>query len=119
MQVNDKAVRPERSRRACHLAARHRQFIPGGLVAYNGQETRFYLIGPVLRAKGYDDYRWLKMETAAPVEPTGPKGRRRKGADRTDYLICVQAGDLPKPLPVGVVEVKREEEDPLKGMQQA
>ncbi|MBK9440606.1 MAG: N-6 DNA methylase [Comamonadaceae bacterium] len=26
---------------------------------------------------------------------------------------------MPKPLPVGVVEVKREEEDPLKGMQQA
>jgi len=88
-------------------------------VAYNEQETRFYLIDPVLRAKGYDDYRWLKMETPAPVEPTGPKGRRRKGAGRTDYLICVQVGDTPKPLPVGVVEVKREEEDPLKGMQQA
>lgn len=88
-------------------------------MAYNEQETRFYLIDPVLRTKGYNDHQWLKMETPAPVEPTGPKGRRRKGSGRTDYLLCVQVGDMPKPLPVGVLEAKREGEDPLKGMQQA
>lgn len=59
------------------------------------------------------------METPAPVKPTGPKGRRRKGAGRTDYLLCVQVGDMPKALPVGVLEAKKETEDPLKGMQQA
>ncbi len=88
-------------------------------MSYNEQETRFYLIDPVLRDKGYNDHQWLKMETPAPVEPTGAKGRRRKGAGRTDYLLCVQAGDMPKPLPVGVLEAKKETEDPLKGMQQA
>lgn len=88
-------------------------------MSYNEQETRFYLIDPVLRDKGYNDHQWLKMETPAPVEPTGPKGRRRKGAGRTDYLLCVQVGDMPKPLPVGVLEAKKEIEDPLKGMQQA
>lgn len=88
-------------------------------MSYNEQETRFYLIDPVLRDKGYNDHQWLKMETPAPVEPTGPKGRRRKGAGRTDYLLCVQVGDMPKPLPVGVLEAKKETEDPLKGMQQA
>ncbi len=88
-------------------------------MAYNEQETRFFLIDPVLRDKGYNDHQWLKMETPAPVEPTGPKGRRRKGAGRTDYLLCVQVGDMPKPLPVGVLEAKKENEDPLKGMQQA
>jgi len=88
-------------------------------VGYNEQETRFYLIDPVLRAKGYNDHQWLKLETPAPVEPTGAKGRRRKGAGRTDYLLCVQVGDMPKPLPVGVLEAKKEGEDPLKGMQQA
>ena len=86
---------------------------------YNEQETRFHLIDPVLREKGYGDPLWLKLETPAPVEPTGFKGRRRKGAGRTDYLICVQAGDMPKPLPVGLLEAKRESEDPLKGMGQA
>ena len=88
-------------------------------MGYNEQETRFYLIDPVLRAKGYNDHQWLKLETPAPVEPTGAKGRRRKGAGRTDYLLCVQVGDMPKPLPVGVLEAKKEGEDPLKGMQQA
>ena len=88
-------------------------------MSYNEQETRYYLIDPVLRDKGYNDHQWLKMETPAPVEPTGPKGRRRKGAGRTDYLLCVQVGDMPKPLPVGVLEAKKETEDPLKGMQQA
>ncbi|WP_306535573.1 DEAD/DEAH box helicase family protein [Geobacter sp.] len=88
-------------------------------MSYNEQETRFFLIDPVLRDKGYNDHQWLKLETPAPVEPTGPKGRRRKGPGRTDYLLCVQVGDMPKPLPVGVLEAKRESEDPLKGMQQA
>lgn len=88
-------------------------------MSYNEQETRFFLIDPVLRDKGYGDHQWLKLETPAPVEPTGPKGRRRKGAGRTDYLLCVQVGDMPKALPVGVLEAKKENEDPLKGMQQA
>jgi type I restriction enzyme R subunit len=83
------------------------------------QETRFFLIDPVLRDKGYTDHQRIKMETPAPVEPTGPKGRRRKGPGRTDYLLCVQVGDMPKPLPVGVLEAKKQSEDPLKGMQQA
>jgi type I restriction enzyme R subunit len=88
-------------------------------MSYNEQETRFFLIDPVLRDKGYKDHQWIKMETPAPVEPTGPKGRRRKGGGRTDYLLCVQVGDMPKALPVGVLEAKKETEDPLKGMQQA
>jgi type I restriction enzyme R subunit len=88
-------------------------------MSYNEQETRFYLIDPVLREKGYNDHQWLKLETPAPVEPTGPKGRRRRGSGRTDYLLCVQAGDMPAPLPVAVLEAKKETQDPLKGMQQA
>ena len=88
-------------------------------MAYNEAETRFYLIDPVLRDKGYDAHWKLKLETPAPVEPTGSKGRRRTGAGRTDYLLCVQVGNLPKPLPVAVIEAKPETADPLKGMQQA
>ena len=86
---------------------------------YNEAETRYYLIDPVLREKGYDDISRLKLETPAPVEPTGNKGTRRRGAGRTDYLICVQVGDMPKSLPVAVLEAKKENDDPLKGMQQA
>lgn len=85
----------------------------------NEAETRFFLIDPVLREKGYDDVSKIKLETPAPVEPIGNKGRRRAGAGRTDYLLCVKAGTMPKPLPVGVIEAKAEAEDPLKGMEQA
>lgn len=88
-------------------------------MAMNEQETRYHLIDPILREKGYDDITKLKCETPAPVEPTGPKGRRKKGSGRTDYLLCVKAGTMPKPLPVAVLEAKKEDEDPLKGMQQA
>ena len=91
----------------------------GDNVAFNEEETRFHLIDPVLRGKGYDDPQRIKLETPAPVEPTGPKGRRRKGAGRTDYLLCVQVGNMPSCMPVAVLEAKKESEDPLKGMQQA
>lgn len=89
------------------------------MVAFNEEETRFHLIDPVLRRKGYDDPQRIRLETPAPVEPTGPKGRRSKRSGRTDYLLCVQVGDMPKPLPVAVLEAKRESEDPLNGMEQA
>ncbi len=85
---------------------------------YNEEETRYHLIDPILRDKGYIN-QWIKLETPAPVEPTGVRGRRRKGSGRTDYLLCVQEGSMPKPLPVAVLEAKKETEDALKGMEQA
>jgi type I restriction enzyme, R subunit len=85
---------------------------------YNEAETRFYLIDPKLRAKGYDDPTRLKLETPAPVDIEGPKGRRRKGPGRTDYLICIEIGPMPAPLPVGLIEAKPETADPLSGMEQ-
>lgn len=84
----------------------------------NEAETRYELIDPVLRDKGYR-VPYIKLETRAPVEPVGPKGRRRKGPGRTDYLLCVEMPKGPAPLPVAVLEAKKESEDPLKGMQQA
>lgn len=90
-------------------------------MAHNEEETRFHLIDPVLRAKGYGDPRRILLETRtpAPVEAIGFKGRRSARGGRTDYLLCVQVGDMPRPLPVAVLEAKKESEDPLKGMEQA
>ena len=84
----------------------------------NEAETRYELIDPVLRGKGYKRP-YIKLETKAPVEPIGFRGRRRPGSGRTDYLLCVDVPDGKAPLPVGVLEAKKEDEDPLKGMQQA
>ena len=39
----------------------------------NEAETRYELIDPVLRDKGYR-VPYIRLETPAPVEPTGPKG---------------------------------------------
>ncbi len=83
----------------------------------NEQETRYELIDPVLRDKGYRTP-YIKQETPAPVEPIGPKGRRRKGPGKIDYLLCVDTPGAVKPLPVAIIEAKKEDEDPLKGMQQ-
>jgi len=91
-------------------------------MSMNEADTRYHLIDPLLRAKGYVSRDQITLETIltpAPVEPTGAKGRRRKGPGRTDYLLCVQVGEMPKSLPVAVLEAKKEGEDPLKGMQQA
>lgn len=91
-------------------------------MSMNEADTRYHLIDPVLRDKGYVSRDHITLETVLtppPVEPSGPKGRRRKGPGRTDYLLCVRVGDAPKPMPVAVLEAKKEAEDPLKGMQQA
>ena len=91
-------------------------------MSMNEADTRYHLIDPVLRDKGYVSRERITLETIltpAPVEPSGAKGRRRKGPGRTDYLLCVQMGEMPKALPVAVLEAKKESEDPLKGMQQA
>src|SRR5688500_11794376 len=91
-------------------------------MSMNEADTRFHLIDPKLRAKGYVKQDFITLETVVtppPVDPTGAKGKRRRGNGRTDYLLCVKVGDMPKCLPVAVLEAKREGEDPLKGMQQA
>ena len=88
-------------------------------MALNEAETRYELIDPVFRKKGYKVPTYLRLETPAPVEGTGLKGKRSKGPGRTDYLLCVQVGDMEKPMPIAVLEAKKEDEDPLKGMQQA
>jgi type I restriction enzyme R subunit len=91
-------------------------------MSMNEADTRYHLIDPVLREKGYVSRECITLETVltpSPVEPSGPKGRRRKGPGRTDYLLCVQMGDMPKAMPVAVLEAKKEGDDPFKGMQQA
>eukprot|EP00456_Euglypha_rotunda_P021593 TRINITY_DN1845_c0_g1_i8.p3 TRINITY_DN1845_c0_g1~~TRINITY_DN1845_c0_g1_i8.p3 ORF type:complete len:105 (+),score=9.36 TRINITY_DN1845_c0_g1_i8:543-857(+) len=65
---------------------RHR----GASMSMNEADTRYHLIDPVLRTKGYVSRDQITLETILtppPVEPTGAKGRRRKGPGRTDYLL--------------------------------
>src|ERR1051325_8207925 len=84
----------------------------------NEAETRYELIDPKLREKGYR-LPYIRLETPAPVEPIGAKGRRRQGPGKMDYLLCVEIPNGNVPLPVAILEAKKEDEDPLKAMQQA
>jgi type I restriction enzyme R subunit len=45
-------------------------------MTYNEAETRYYLIDPVLREKGYDDYQWLKLETPSAIYLNLPVPRK-------------------------------------------
>lgn len=56
-----------------------------GFLTYNEAETRFQLIDPVLRAKGYRQWR-VRLETPAPAEPLPPKRRERRRR-----LSCMKA----------------------------
>lgn len=56
-------------------------------MSMNEADTRFHLIDPILREKGYVSRDRITLETILtppPVEPSGPKGRRRRGPGRTD-----------------------------------
>ena len=67
-------------------------------MSMNEADTRYHLIDPVLRDKGYVSREHITLETVLtppPVEPSGPKGRRRKGPGRTDYLLCVNGWQHP------------------------
>lgn len=79
----------------------------------NAESTKYHLINPVLATKGYDDPWKIRLETPPPVEPTGFKGRRGKSNGRTDDLIYVRHASLPKPWPVGVLEAKPEDVQPM------
>lgn len=72
----------------------------------NEAETRYELIDPVLRDKGYP-LPYIRLETPAPVEPIGPKGLRRAGLGKTDDLLCVEVPQGAKPLPVAILEAKK------------
>ena len=84
----------------------------------NEQQTRFQLIDPML----LDHRGWRREdisveETAAPVDIVYGKGRRRpKG--RTDYVLRHPLRPGTEPIPLAILEAKREDVPPGHGLQQ-
>jgi len=86
-------------------------------VAKNEAQTRRDLIDPKLFQQG-----WLNEYVKVEVTPGGTdiidgKPVRRKG--RSDYLLCIPVMKGQPPLPVAILEAKRESASPTMGMQQA
>ena len=66
-------------------------------MSMNEADTRYHLIDPLLREKGYVSCERITLETVltpAPVEPIGPKGRRPQGAWPHGLpALCTSRGD--------------------------
>src|SRR6266516_8072493 len=89
----------------------------GGLVL-NEAQTRFELIDPALARCGWQPGSDIKVEeTAAPVDIIYGKGKRRpKG--RTDYVLRRRLTTDGEPIPLAILEAKREGLPAEHGLQQ-
>lgn len=83
----------------------------------NEDQTRRELINPGLRDRGWTEDLIRIERTVGGTEIIGGKPHKRKG--RTDYLLCLPVGPGQSPLPVAIIEAKKETEFPALGIQQA
>ncbi len=90
---------------------------PGGLML-NEAQTRHELIDPALLRLGWQPGTDVKVEeTAAPVDIIHGKGKRRpKG--RTDYVLRRPLAPGGEPIPLAILEAKREKQHAEHGLQQ-
>jgi type I restriction enzyme R subunit len=84
----------------------------------NEQQTRFELIDPAIMRRG-----WLHSEIKVEVK-TDPQidivdGKpRRRPSGRSDYLLCRPLSPGTAPIPLAIIEAKRENRPPEHGLQQ-
>jgi type I restriction enzyme R subunit len=84
----------------------------------NEAETRIKLINPALYRRGWTEDLIRQEETAGRVDiVNGIPQRREKG--RVDYLLCIKTNPVSEPLPVALIEAKKNTEHPSKGLEQA
>ena len=84
----------------------------------NEAQTRLELVDPCL----IDQRGWpranIRVEvTAAAVDIVNSKGHRRPSG-RADYVLCVPLQDGAEPIPMAIIETKRENLPPEHGLQQ-
>ncbi len=83
----------------------------------NEDATRRELINPKIHARGWTEDIIRPEKTVGQVEIIA--GRPRRGKGRMDYLLCLPAEAGKSPLPIAILEAKRENELPGLGIQQA
>lgn len=88
-------------------------------ISLNEAETRAELIDPVLRRRGWS----IGAGTMRLEQTPGPifrhQGRWEQGDGRADYLLCVRPAPGDAPLPVAVIEAKKESAPADLGLEQA
>lgn len=87
----------------------------------NEAQTRFDLIDPAIFSRGWERIDIRLEETAAAVdvvEHRGKKQGRRRPKGRTDYVLRRPLTPGSEPIPLAILEAKREEKTPEHGLQQ-
>lgn len=87
-------------------------------MGYNEADTRAKLITPKLYECSWDESHIKREETAGAIEILGGKARKR-GTGRTDYTLRIKVGEGTQPVAIALIEAKKEDELPGKGLQQA
>ena len=81
-------------------------------------DTRAKLIDPALHRRGWTEDLIRREETDRGIYVVEGKPRRRERG-RTDYLLQVRVNITSQPIPLGLLEAKRDSEPPDKGLEQA
>ncbi len=86
----------------------------------NEAQTRFDLIDPAIIERGWDRVDIRLEETAAAidvVEHRGQKQGRRRPKGRSDYVLRRPLAADTEPMPLAIIEAKREGLPPEHGLQ--
>jgi len=81
-------------------------------------DTRAKLIDPALHSRGWTEDLIRREETAQGIDIIDGKPRRRQRG-RTDYLLRIRVNANTQPVAVALLEAKKSDEPPDKGLEQA
>jgi len=84
----------------------------------NEADTRAKLIDPLLHQKGWTEDLISREETEPGIEIIDGKPQRREKG-RIDYLLRIRVNANTQPISVALIEAKKEDELPTKGLDQA
>lgn len=84
----------------------------------NEAETRAKLIDPVLHQKGWTEDLISREETEKGIVIINGKPVRKESG-RVDYLLRIRVNIATQPIAVALIEAKKEDEPPTKGLEQA
>lgn len=87
-------------------------------MALSEADTKAKLIDPALHYKGWTEDLIRREETACGIDVVEGKPSRRKQG-RIDYLIRIKVNISSQPVAVALIEAKRSDEPPAKGLEQA
>jgi type I restriction enzyme R subunit len=87
-------------------------------MALNEADTRAKLIDPALHSRGWTEDLIRREETSQGIDIIDGKPKRRQRG-RTDYLLRIRVNISTQPVAVALIEAKRSDEPPDKGLEQA